>query len=162
MVVKCFNCESLLRVKEDRVPENGGVSIRCPKCGSEGSIQKSGNASNPSVSFPNSVVPSASKAFGNNPEPTNEVQRLPKGSTKVKAGELTLPEDAFRDFRFPAEIDQMVNRAPSWSFRAKLITFIAASVFVVIFFAALVNIILPGLPPGGIEQVASPPETSRH
>lgn len=162
MVAKCFNCEALLRVKEEQVPENGGGRIRCPKCGSEGSIRKSGNGNDPSVSFPNAVAPSTSQTFVENLEPTEEVQRLPKGSTQVKAGELTLPEDAFRGFRFPAEIDEMVNKAPSWSFRAKLITFLAVSVFVLMLFAALVNIILPGMPPKGIERVASPPEMSRH
>ncbi len=158
MVVKCFNCESLLRVNRDKVTEGEQVSVRCPKCGIEGLIGEPRNQKGPNDDFFLETGSSETKVIETE---TNLIkdQSSTKTTKQVKAGELTLPEDAFKDFRFPAEIESTGKNTSSWNYRTRLITLLIASILVVFFFASLVNFILPGLPPAGVERVTSYPDT---
>jgi predicted Zn finger-like uncharacterized protein len=156
MVVKCFYCESLLHVDENRIPGDQDVRVRCPKCGKEGLIQKAENPLGSIADHSPVIEPSGPSLTEQSPMTEKKMdQSSSKRSASGKAGELTLPEDAFNNFRFPAETGAPNQKKSFWSSRSALIAFVAVSVLVVIFFAALVNIILPGLPPAGVEQVTS-------
>jgi predicted Zn finger-like uncharacterized protein len=156
MVVKCFYCESLLHVDENRIPGDQDVRVRCPKCGKEGLIQKEENPLG-SITDNSPVIELGGPSLIQQSAVTEKKmdQSSSRRSASGKAGELTLPEDAFKNFRFPAETGAPNQKRSFWSSRSKLIAFVVVSVLVVIFFAALVNIILPGLPPAGVEQVTS-------
>lgn len=151
MVVKCFNCQTLLKVEADRVPVGGQVNVRCPKCGSEGIILAPQNPNDPNADLFQQTEAPETKITETE---TDLMKDQPSSKTKAhgNASELTLPEDAFRDFRFPAEIESSVKKGIIVSHRANLITFLIVSILVVALFAALVNIILPGLPPTGVGQ----------
>ena len=156
MVVKCFYCESLLHVDENRIPGDQDVRVRCPKCGKEGLIQKEENPLGSITDDCTVIEPGGPSLTEKIPMIEKKMdQSSSKRSASGKAGELTLPEDAFNNFRFPAETGAPNQKKSFWSSRSTLIAFVAVSVLVVIFFAALVNIILPGLPPAGVEQVTS-------
>jgi predicted Zn finger-like uncharacterized protein len=156
MVVKCFYCKSLLHVDENRIPGDQDVHVRCPKCGKEGLIQKEENPLG-SITDNSLVIEPGGPSLTHQSAVTKQKmdQSSSKRSASGKAGELTLPEDAFKHFRFPAETGAPNEKKSVWSSRSALIAFVVVSVLVVIFFAALVNIILPGLPPAGVEQVTS-------
>jgi len=158
MVVKCFNCESLLKVNRDKDVEGEQVSVRCPKCGSEGLIGEPQSPKDPNAALFLETGVSETKVTVTETNLEKD-QSSTKTTKQVKAGELTLPEDAFRDFRFPAEIESTGKNSSSWNHRTKLITLLIASILVVFFFASLVNVILPGLPPAGVERVTSYPDT---
>ncbi len=151
MVVKCFNCQTLLKVEADRVPVNGQIDVRCPKCGSEGIILAPHSSIDPKVDFFQQMEAPETKIAETETDLIKD-QTAPKTKTQVKASELTLPEDAFRDFRFPAEVESSVKKGVKVSHRSNLITFLIVSILVVALFAALVNVILPGLPPAGTGQ----------
>jgi hypothetical protein len=59
-----------------------------------------------------------------------------------------LPEDAFSDFRFPSEGDprKTVSPARPRSSKTRVAVWLGASVGIILFFAMLVNLILPGPP----------------
>ncbi|MGC8660398.1 MAG: hypothetical protein ACP5U1_15135 [Desulfomonilaceae bacterium] len=147
MVLKCFNCEALLRVDENEMPEGEQINIRCPKCGSEGTIGATGN-----------LTELDSKTIE---EPVDQMkdESLSKPATGVKAGDLTLPEDAFRDFRSPGQVSSSNNKKLFRNGKAGKIIFMIASILVVAIFATLVNLILPGLPPADVEHVTSSQST---
>jgi predicted Zn finger-like uncharacterized protein len=156
MVVKCFYCESLLHVDENRISGDQDVRVRCPKCGKEGLIPKQENPLGSIADHSSVIEPGGKNLTEKSPITEKKMDQPPsKRSVSGKAGELTLPEDAFKNFRFPAEMGAPKQKKSFWSSRAALIAFVAVSILVVVFFAALVNIILPGLPPSGVEQVTS-------
>jgi hypothetical protein len=161
MVVKCFYCESLLHVDENRIPGDQNVRVLCPKCGKEGLIQKEENPLGSIADQIPVIEPGGPNLTQEIPMTEKKMdQSSSKKSASGKAGELTLPEDAFNNFRFPAEMGAPNQKKSFWSSRTALIAFVAVSILVVVFFAALVNIILPGLPPAGVEQVTSSDATA--
>lgn len=147
MVVKCFNCQTLLKADVDRVPEGGQANVRCPKCGSKGIILAPQSPNDPKTDLFQQTETLENKTVETETDLMKD-QHPSKTKVPAKASELTLPEDAFRDFRFPAEIEPSVKKGIIMSHKANLITFLIVSILVVALFAALVNIILPALPPG--------------
>ncbi|MGC8603582.1 MAG: MJ0042-type zinc finger domain-containing protein [Desulfomonilaceae bacterium] len=161
MVVKCSNCETLLRIDEDRLPKDKQINIRCPKCGAEGMVGAFQNRLE-SKTGPSEQSRRPESQILDNPESQKADQTAIKPTKSEKAGELTIPEDAFKSFRFPAEISSSSRKKLFKKGRASLIAFVIASIIVVVIFAALVNIILPGLPPASVERITTYPDTQIH
>lgn len=156
MVVKCSKCQGKMRVDQSRIPHGEKVKIRCPLCGE--------------------IQPYTEPAAAAVPTGQPEAQaRQTAGLQKSAAGErsdalaptrvpeeLTIPADAFQDFRFPAERkpgEQTRNSSSREPRRGKGIgtwIFVLASIAVIIAFALIVNIILPGpagkTPASGLPQ----------
>jgi len=65
--------------------------------------------------------------------------------------DVSMPHDAFNEFRFPSEQDRQGSSRKT-AIGLKTIILAVASLVVIIFFALLVNIILPG--PSGIKGVS--------
>ncbi len=157
MVVKCFSCETLLKVNENDIAAGSKTGVRCPKCGAEGvtespPLEQDGNTG--PLSVHNLDAPMATDSGVTNS------RHADSSSANWLSGnppEMTMPEDAFREFRFPVETDPLSAQRASWSFRSKMLVLGAASLLVVAVFATLVNIILPGSPPAGIEHMADSP-----
>ena len=144
MIIRCAHCQGTMRLDEKSLPDRPKVKVRCPHCSGLGYIEPK---------FP-SLAPAekplaeqrATKSF--QPE-----FQLPQQGADDPGMEydISIPEDAFDEFRFPAEQNGngrfrngIRNRA---TIGLKTVILMIASLVTVAFFALLVNIILPG--PGG-------------
>jgi hypothetical protein len=149
-----------MRVDEARIPKGGGVKVRCPHCDEIGYVP----ARDVEVARETKPVPATSERsnippphFAEAVEPP--VSRQPRQPNHEDA---TLPEDAFHDFRFPAERPiAKKNRNPAPRKR-RILVWVAVSVALVAFFALFVNLMLPGpsgqRPFSGDTLVGSGPE----
>lgn len=144
MIVKCPHCNQLLQTGETCLSDTSNMRVRCPLCSGEGMLAGANQNSD--------LPPVTQKIWKDRPAEAEDV---------VKAGhtlpsDLTIPEDAFNHFRFPAETETSRTGSPRFgkSFRKPL--FALVSIIVVIFFAALVNIILPGPRPYSVEHTGLP------
>ena len=154
MVVKCSDCKTLLRLDAKKITEGSNSSVRCPKCGAEGLLEMStieydGSAGMTSVH--QQVLPTSADHGVTN------IKHAGPSAVNLLSGnphEMTMPEDAFREFRFPVEGDSPSDRRPTWSFRPRMIVLGAVSILVIAVFATLVNIILPGPPPASVEHIS--------
>jgi len=130
---------------EKDLPDKPKVKVRCPHCHGIGYIE------NRSASKP---IPQASSP---EEKPVSQPQKskfeLPESISDQPQLEydVSLTHDAFKEFRFPAEQERHGN-ARSNPIALKTIIWAAASLLVVLFFALLVNIILPG--PAGVKGVS--------
>jgi predicted Zn finger-like uncharacterized protein len=148
MVIRCAHCQGTMRLDEKNIPDKPKVKVRCPHCSGIGYIE---NTSTPNP------LPSL---FDEQPVSQDEGPKfeLPEPPTdNLEVGyDVSLPHDAFKDFRFPAEQDRQNNHRKTaiglTSIGLKTIILVVASLVVIIFFALLVNIILPG--PSGIQGVS--------
>jgi hypothetical protein len=82
------------------------------------------------------------------------------GSDTVRRDEPTIPDDAFENFRFPAETDERKPERKRMSRAKRVLLWVAISLAVVAFFALLVNVMLPG-PTGRKPFVGAVPEPVR-
>ncbi len=154
MLIRCTHCQGSMRLDNKDLGDKPRIKIRCPHCQGVGYIE---NRSAPKP-IPNPIpepIPQASP-----PEEPPLIQpytsklELP-GSLSDKPEmkyDASLPEDAFNGFRFPAEQEDRRNNSRNTYTGRKIIILAVASLVVVLFFALLVNIILPG--PVGIKGVS--------
>ena len=160
MVIKCSHCKGLMRVDEARIPKGGGVKVRCPHCDDVGyaparDVEVVRETKPVPVTYDSSNI--SPPQFAQAAE--SPVSRQPRQPNHEDA---TLPEDAFHDFRFPAERPvAKKNRNPAPR-KTRVLVWVAVSVAVVAFFALFVNLMLPGpsgqRPFSGGAQVESSPE----
>ncbi len=143
MIVECPHCSQLLQTAQSSLSDIHDLNVRCPLCSGEGTLAGVGSEKDLSP-----VSQGIRKNQTRKADDALKAQTLPS--------DLTIPEDAFNHFRFPAETEALRTRAPRFgkSFRKPL--FALASILVVILFAALVNIILPGPRPYSLEQTGLP------
>lgn len=170
MVIKCSQCKGLMRVDEARIPKGGGVKVRCPRCGEVGYVP----ARDVEVARETKPVPATSDP-SNVPAPhLAEAAEPPVFREKRRTDheDPTLPEDAFHDFRFPAERPIAKKNRNSAPRKRRILVWVAVSVAVVTFFALFVNLMLPGpsgqrpfsreTPVGsGPEQITPPSPSTR-
>jgi len=135
MIVKCTQCGEKMRVDDKSVPPGKKVKLRCPHC------QAVGVTWLPTPEEDAGVAPLASVV--------DETKRIPSpaaAAPKETERELHPPADAFNNFRFPSEEEDRGPHRPAMSWKLRLVLWIAASVGVILFFALLVNLVLPGPP----------------
>jgi len=133
-----------MRLDEKSLPDRPKVKVRCPHCRGIGYIE-------PGFPRPTPAAPSPAKRP--TPKSSQPKFELPQQAANEPGMEydLSIPADAFKEFRFPAEQDSdgrsrngIRNGA---SIGLKTVILVIASLITVVFFALLVNVILPG--PGG-------------
>lgn len=143
MIVECPHCHELLRTGNVNLSPGQELSAKCPRCAGEGLL--TGCAAQ-------TVCPD------HNPDLTvAPKQRLDHdGKSLVShSSDFTLPEDAFNHFRFPAETESQRSGA-STKRNLRMFIFAGVSVLVVVLFAALVNVVLPGPRPYKLENTGLP------
>jgi hypothetical protein len=134
-----------MRVDDKTIPDGRWVKVRCPHCQGIGLAGHQTPAGIPSR--PGSPVPAA---FPQEPSasPAAQVGKGPsvRSPDDPQVFELSLPADAFKDFRFPAEaeIGPTAKREPALGKR--ILVWFCVSLGIVFVFALLVNLILPGPP----------------
>ncbi len=148
MVIRCAHCQGTMRLDAKNIPDKPKVKVRCPHCHGIGYIENT-SAPNPPPSLLDEQPvsqPDQSKF---------ELRELLSDKPEMEY-DVSLPHDAFKDFRFPAEQDRQNNSpktAMGWpAIGSKTIILAVASLVVIILFALLVNIILPG--PSGFKGVS--------
>jgi predicted Zn finger-like uncharacterized protein len=149
-IIRCANCKGLLKVDVQSLPEKGSVKVRCPHCRIIGSVAVGTGLSGP-------VLEDAQSKGSDSGEYPLLVTFQEKAGLSSHWDEATLPHDAFKRFRFPAEGAQE-QAAPQKTVakRSSILWWALASVAVVALFALLVNIILPG--PLGSKAVRALPK----
>jgi predicted Zn finger-like uncharacterized protein len=146
MIIRCAHCQGTMRIDEKSLPDRPKVKVRCPHCNGIGYVEPKVPRPTPTVSSP-----------AERPTPKSPQSKFPLPQQVADEPgmeyDLSIPEDAFEEFRFPAE--QNGNGRLRNGIRngatvgLKTIILVIASLITVAFFALLVNIILPG--PGGVK-----------
>lgn len=142
MVIKCTHCKGLMRIDEQRIPADGGVKVRCPHCTEIGYVPAAGLGAGRETHSLSAGQPVSSPVPRTPPEATRSA-----ATEQMEKGDPTLPDDAFQDFRFPAEREAPEVRRTPVPRKKKLLVWAVVSLAIVAFFALLVNLVLPG--PGG-------------
>jgi predicted Zn finger-like uncharacterized protein len=142
MIVNCSKCKEKMRVDESRIPSGDRVKIRCPTCGE---IQPYSAQVDHSSTAPKPL----DKADPSSLQKMSGRDRTGGSSVRKSPEELTIPADAFQDFRFPAErgatgTSRKETQTNKSSKRLGKIFFLLISVAVIAVFALIVNIVLPG------------------
>ncbi|MFH0960528.1 MAG: hypothetical protein V1897_17710 [Pseudomonadota bacterium] len=156
MVVRCSGCNILLRVDEKNIEEKSIEWVRCPKCGAEGILEKA------KVDQDGKTGPvfinkhPESEVTDRDPKIIKHAESSPLNPLSENPHEMTMPEDAFREFRFPVEADSLSERRSALNSRPRIIVLGLASLLIIAVFATLVNIILPGPPPASVEHIYDP------
>ena len=132
-----------MRVDESRIPDGERVKIRCPICGEIQPYTKQ-RADTALVDQPEIRLESPTS-----PQIVVTADRTVENKPAKGPDELTIPADAFQDFRFPAERGAAASRkdaTPPAASRKGIRGWIFAlvSLGIVAMFALIVNIVLPG------------------
>ena len=124
MILKCSYCSGKMRIDDEALREGRPLKIRCPYCKEIGLVgaQPPGGA------------------------PLAEKSAVSRKIEVSEATELSLPPDAFKDFRFPSEEDAAPPGRRHLSTKMRILLWIGASAGIIMMFALLVNLILPGPP----------------
>ncbi len=146
MIVTCPQCERKMQLDEKRVPPGEQVKVKCPHCEhiqnfrSQGAVQPARNSQEGEPRRPPPVMSATNSAAASDIEPD-------------------LPRDAFQDFRFPVE-QSKTPRNDSMTKGPRIALWVGISLAVIVFFALLVNIVLPGPQGGSIFHTPSQTESS--
>jgi predicted Zn finger-like uncharacterized protein len=141
MILKCPKCNGMMKIDESVIPKTASFKVRCPHC-----------SEIDTVPYPTSPEPTEQSASGETtsaPEshtvqPPREPEAPRTTGDAHESHDLSLPPDAFGRFRFPAEKE--TEEKPKWQLgkRTRILVWAAFSLAVVVFFALLVNFVLPG------------------
>ena len=147
MIIRCAHCQGTMRVDEKgSLPDRPKVKVRCPHCRGIGYIEHK---------FPSPTQAVSSPAEGPTTKSNQTKFQLPQQVTDETELEydISIPADAFKDFRFPAEQDSNGRSRNGTGNGAtiglKTVILVVASLITIVFFALLVNVILPG--PSGVK-----------
>lgn len=140
MIVRCAHCNGQMKLDEASLPDKPRFKVKCPLCQGIGYVERQPVDTSPVEDDP--AVKAAADAYD-----TTAEFRKSELAAAAKSYDPSLPADAFRDFHFPAEMeDDGQPRAPIRT-GLKIVLWAIASLAVIAFFALLVNVVLPG--PGG-------------
>lgn len=131
MILKCSHCQGLMKVDDDRLPQGKRAKVRCPHCDAVGLM---GEQLTPLDVPSDSVSPPAEDST---PKPEQAPSKRRPFAERFK-------DDP--DYHFPAEETDPKKDAKPRSKTRQMIFWAALSVFVALFFALVVNLILPGPP----------------
>lgn len=135
MILKCSHCGKRMRVDDKSVPPGKHVKVRCPYC------QGVGVALLPPPEA--AAAPLKQSAVAERPQ---EAQQGAGSAAAATEQEPPIPADAFNSFRFPSEEGGVEPQRTAMSSKLRLFLWIGASAGVVLLFALLVNLVLPGPP----------------
>ncbi len=167
MIVTCPKCNGKMRIDSSGVPKGAEVKIRCPHCGAIDTFKEdsvAGHLKTPRDTPPfDDAESKLAEKTPDNRQPMQSVDIAPSKTEKVSfrksanlmdgpqrkntpsngIEEATMPEDAFQEFRFPSEQTSERQIQPLRSSRNRIIIWAGISIGVILFFAILVNLILP-------------------
>ncbi len=142
MILKCPKCNGMMKIDENVIPKTASFKVRCPHC-----------SEIDTVPYPASPEPVAQSASGETPSAPESHQPVPQerepeaprsaGQTPEGA-DVSLPPDAFGRFRFPAEKETQEKPKRQMGRGTRILLWAGLSLAVVVFFALLVNFVLPG------------------
>lgn len=142
MILKCSKCDGMMKVDENIVPKAENFKVRCPHCGEIDTVP------HPTFSDPNTENEAREPAPIRQDSPplqqTTELEPASSGDNKPEGAEPSLPSDAFGRFRFPAEKEAKDKPKEPMGRRARILVWAGLSAAVVVLFALLVNLLLPG------------------
>ncbi len=150
MIVQCPHCDEFLRLEKTEPLQPRSLEVKCPKCCGEGFFLHRTKTLREN---------SEDCALGTRLESSN--RKEPK-SIDSESSDLTIPEDAFNSFRFPADAKSVKNHRKGMDRKRRLTIFAGASVLVVAIFAAVVNLVLPGPSPYKLENTGLPVDADFH
>lgn len=136
MILKCTECGEKMRVHDESVPPGKKVKVRCPHCQAVGVAFLPGPGADPAAQRTGAALA----------EESRHTQPPSESAVVTAEKEPPIPEDAFNSFRFPAEEEGAEAQRAPMSRKWRFLLWIAASLGVVLFFALLVNLVLPGPP----------------
>jgi len=142
-----------MRVDENALPRDQSFKVRCPSCKGIGTIGDT----------PDRETKSGGELHGEDSS-GGSAGRLNKAALHAPAAleaafEPSIPDDAFQDFRFPAErLNGKEEAGPRSRNKPRLLILALISLAVVSFFALLVNLVLPGPSERSIYKGAIPPD----
>jgi hypothetical protein len=142
MIVRCAHCNGQMKLDESNFPDKPRVKVRCPLCQGIGYVERQPIDPPPLESDP--AVQAAGEAY----ETTAEFRRSELAAA-AKSYDPSIPSDAFKDFHFPAEMENDGRPPEPTRTGVKIVLWAVASLAVIAFFALIVNVVLPG--PGGGE-----------
>jgi predicted Zn finger-like uncharacterized protein len=140
MIARCAHCNAQMKIDEVSLPDKPRIKVRCPHCRKTGYIERPPRDITPPESDP--AVQAAAEAFDSTAEFRASELAAAKKSYRPSSG-----ADAFKDFQFPAEMENDSEPRKSLGRGVKIVLWAIASLAVIAFFALIVNVILPG--PGG-------------
>ena len=132
-----------MRVELKDLPPGKKVRVRCPHCRTIGQIPV------PRRPLDSPPYPGPKAGEGRRlsaPTGRGEEKSIASVRGSSRALDPSLPEDAFDDFRFPAEEGKAAPRGRALGMGLKVLVWVGASLGIVLFFALLVNLVLPGPP----------------
>lgn len=149
MIVECSQCRGLSRVDDAGLSPSAVTTIRCPHCHAEGALQFA-----PAL---NHGVQELGKTGLIGPSESPPLLRDEKNTEKrsmeglARENDPTLPEDTFQNFHTHSGKKIRAPRTQGSAFNLKLLLWAGLSLGIVLVFALLVNLILPG--PAGERSV---------
>ncbi|MCA1960589.1 MAG: zinc-ribbon domain-containing protein [Desulfomonile sp.] len=135
MIVKCAQCGEKMRVDDNSVPPGRKVKLRCPHCQAVGVTWLPARSEEAAAASIAAVVDETKRM-------QSRTSRAPIHADK----EPHIPADAFNNFRFPSEEEGRGSHRAAMSWKVRLLLWGVASGGVILFFALLVNLVLPGPP----------------
>ncbi|MBM3298411.1 MAG: hypothetical protein FJY85_00480 [Deltaproteobacteria bacterium] len=131
-----------MRLDEGRIPRGGGVKVRCPRCQGIGFVKSPVTSAWSEDRGAPGAAPETDWRF----PAAGSANRGPSAmrSPAVRPDEPSIPDDAFENFRFPAEADDREPERKQVGRGTKVLLWAAVSLAVVALFALLVNLVLPG------------------
>ncbi len=132
MIVKCAHCRGLMRVDHKQIPAQAQAKVRCPHCRGLGLVrtQPPGEPQAPSAKTPSGHAALAG----------------PSGAGVVRSAQPAVHEEPeyVDEYLFPAERETLPYERQPGVISLRIVAWAVASVLVVLLFALLVNLILPG------------------
>jgi hypothetical protein len=126
-----------MTVDDASIPIGKPLKVRCPHCKGIGLVERQ--------QVPRDAMPHTARPRSGSGEQVPPRQKSPVSPSRGRqVFEVSLPADAFKDFRFPSEEVEQRRATSEPRLRRKVIWMIGASLGTILFFAALVNIILRG------------------
>lgn len=141
MIVECPHCNGLLQTDETLFLQGQTLHARCPRCSGEGFY----------IGANRETIPKSSSLKDRFDRETDFHK-----TGVSQASDFTIPDDAFKNFRFPAETETLRTRGAGMKRNGRALAIAGLSIFVIALFAALVNLILPGPRPYAIEHTGLP------
>ncbi|MBM4329418.1 MAG: hypothetical protein FJ118_19915 [Deltaproteobacteria bacterium] len=123
IVVRCSHCGGLMKVDRDAITVGGSVRVRCPHCEEVGWVRDASDGRETKIRGPGPSAALSSHAPATLGEP-----------------------DYADDYRFPVEQEAAASQRSAMALRARILVWLVLSLGVIVIFAFLVNLILPGPP----------------
>jgi predicted Zn finger-like uncharacterized protein len=160
IIVRCSHCRGLMKVDDGRLPADKPGRVRCPHCDR---ICPADPRQDLSDQLRTTSEAALEDTEGARVPPAESEKTAPQSApgTVKRPSTVSQPAEDDNDFVFPAEQGGRRSRERSLSTGGRVILLTVLSLFVMAFFALVVNVLLPGPPKSslatGIGRNQKPP-----